>query len=1446
LGVSSKPFQDEMLSFSKEKRFFGKNMLHTPVIRVMALRITCLCILIWVVISKGFTQNVVPNPGFETFTICPPNFNIDMTLECEPWFVPTGGTADYFNACHSGGIVGVPVNMFGTQPAHSGDAYVGGFYYYSSISGYREYVEVQLSEPLVAGTSYVVNLYYSVADLTCPVDQIGIHISTTSLTSASDQPLAVTPQIAYSGGVFSGNDWHLLTGCYVALGDEQFLTIGNFAQDGETTVGTGCPLFSGSTASYIYVDDVLVEVGPPGNEIPFMLADDVTVCDSYEIVAPISNVTYIWEDGSHEQTLTVTESGVYHLTVTNGCDIGTDSIDVEVLYTPDPIDLGEPLVILCSGDVIDYDFDPVLGDYTWQDNSTSASYSIDGPGTYSVTLSTPCGDVEDQIIVIGMDIPDPIDLGMDVTLCPLVEMLLSLDPALGDIVWHDGSTNPDFTITEPGTYAVTVSNICGEVSDEIVVDYYPEPFVIFNVDTIALCEGETTTLSLDPAIGEYFWNDGTAGPEYLVTQPGIYSVTVVNPCGSDNTSIVVDYDFEPIINLADITICPEQLPYHIDLTGWADVELFVWDDGTTDPTFTITSAGNYGVTVSNDCFEVWDFIEVTVEDAEPLVMLPEDTVLCPGEFIILDVGNIPGTYQWQDNNTSSVYEVTQNGIYSVTVTNACGTGSDTVVVNYGDLLPALDLGPDLSLCPGEQVVIDPGIAGVDFLWHDGSMLDTLVVDAGGAVILTISNGCMSVSDSVQITFNAQAPDAGLPAQLSLCTGETVTIETTVDGAIYSWNTGSTASFIVVTEPGQYILTVTNSCGMDIDTTDVIDFGANPIVDLGPDQSICPGETIVFNPGIPGAYQWHDGTSDPVFETNIAGEITVSITNACGTASDTVIIIMLDPIPVLDIGADTSICPGNSVLIAPGIPNVDYLWSDGSTGSSLVSGIAGDIVLAISNACGVSMDTMTISLLPDVPSLDLGVDFTLCPGEVVILDPELNGVSYLWQDGSTASTFTVDQTSQIILAVSNSCGIAIDTVNVTEDSTGPVLELGPDISVCEGETVLLDPGINGVSYLWQDGSTNSTLLVTSSSMIVLQISNACGMSTDSINVVISGLAPELELGPDIVVCEGETVLLDPGLNDVAYLWQDGSTNSSLLVTASSLVVLEVGNACGTDRDTIDVEISGIAPQVDLGPDILLCDGETMILIVDGTGSIIEWQDGSSGPEQLIETSGLYTVSLTNNCGVASDSVNVVVDLTPEPFDLGMDQLICAGDVISLHAPVTSNNLLWSTGSTASVIEVSDAGEYALVISNDCGESSDAIAISINTEMLTNITDQMFAFCKGDELILDVHQLVEAMYLWNTGSTNSQITVNDVGEYSVTITSACDELIENIIIEPGDCVNPEIFIPNAFSPNGDNINDVFRIELDDRDVVAFQILIYDRWGEVVYNSPERLKGDVTLIK
>jgi len=208
--------------------------------------------------------NLVPNPGFETYSACPDAYSeLDHAT---PWFQPSSGTPDFFHSCNAGGSpVHVPNNFIGFQSPQSGNGYAGFFAYYS-LYEYREYVETPLAAPLVPGQTYEISFYVSLAD-NCifAVDNIGAVFSVGPTLAQVITPLLLTPQIRNSVGnpLASKTAWMLIKGSYTAVGGETYLTIGNFYADSQTalTPVNGDPALFYAKSAYYYIDDVSVVEG---------------------------------------------------------------------------------------------------------------------------------------------------------------------------------------------------------------------------------------------------------------------------------------------------------------------------------------------------------------------------------------------------------------------------------------------------------------------------------------------------------------------------------------------------------------------------------------------------------------------------------------------------------------------------------------------------------------------------------------------------------------------------------------------------------------------------------------------------------------------------------------------------------------------------------------------------------------------------------------------------------------------------------------------------------------------------------------------------------------------------------------------------------------------------------------------------------------------------------
>ncbi|MEO5906802.1 MAG: hypothetical protein ABIQ11_08750, partial [Saprospiraceae bacterium] len=638
-------------------------------------------------------------------------------LQATPWASATWGSSDYFHECGNS-VVDVPANFFGSEPAHTGVAYAGGYYRYQPFI-YREYLLAPLTEPMVGGEYYYVSWWTSLADNYCGVSEMGAYFSVDPPPPDGVAPLDVFPQVQANLGYVTETDgWVLIEGCFLANGGEAYITIGNFSDDTETTTDPDC---SNGMTAYYYVDDVTVEQGPPPGTIDVELGGPIVECTSYEIDPGIPDAIYTWSDGSHEPTLTVTESGIYLVTISDGCSVGTDEIEVTILGSA-PVEIGPEEVTLCQGESYEISLDPDAGTYEWQDGSTDEDYSITTGGHYEVTLDDGCELTIDGVDVEVIDLPAPFDLGADTYICEGNQIVFNFDPGLGDFLWQDNSTSPDYIITDAGIYSLTISNICGEYTDEIAVELIEAPDYTLGPEQLFLCDGDTYEIELDEEMGDFIWQDGSDLNYYTISDPGLYAVTVTNSCGTNIQDIEVFFSPLPVVDLGDdLTLCPAQFPIILDAGNDPGVT-FLWQDGSEDSQLTVTDAGIYSVTVSNGCDEISDVIQILVEDAAPDVVLPADQLLCDDETITLGADNILGEYEWQDGSTNLEYVVTSPGVYSLTVTNECGSDADSVVIDFIPALTPPDLGPDVILCPAQlPIVLDGGNdPNVTYDWQDGS------------------------------------------------------------------------------------------------------------------------------------------------------------------------------------------------------------------------------------------------------------------------------------------------------------------------------------------------------------------------------------------------------------------------------------------------------------------------------------------------------------------------------------------------------------------------------------------------------------------------------------------------------------------------------------------------------------------------------------------------------
>lgn len=372
-------------------------------------------------------------------------------------------------------------------------------------------------------------------------------------------------------------------------------------------------------------------------------------------------------------------------------------------------------------------------------------------------------------------------------------------------------------------------------------------------------------------------------------------------------------------------------------------------------------------------------------------------------------------------------------------------------------------------------------------------------------------------------------------------------------------------------------TGTGSCDLAVFKIDFELTQLNALADAAPEDTACVPFTVNFINSSNGVtYFWDlgDGTTDtlaqPSHTYTVPGVYNVMLiatdSAKCNISDTTYLLIDALPSPVVNLGNDTILCTGNSLLLDAGNPGFSFLWSTGAVSQTITVTDSGTYWVKVDNGVCPAYDTIHVT----VPEIDpFPADTVVCKNTILVLDAGISGSTYLWSTGDTSQTIIADSSGLYWVSTMISGCVAGDTVNVLVEPV-PVVNLGNDTVYCQTLSAILDAGNPGCSYLWSTGASSQTINIDSTGTYWVVVSNAGCSAADTIN--ISAVYPP-NLGPDTKMCEQNDITLDAGQTFGSYLWSTGETTQIINVTEpGSYWVLITSPNCSVS-DTINIEKGG---------------------------------------------------------------------------------------------------------------------------------------------------------------------------------------------------------------------------------------------------------------------------------
>ena len=825
-----------------------------------------------------------------------------------------------------------------------------------------------------------------------------------------------------------------------------------------TVVGTDANSCTGTATHAITVNPL-----PTANAGP-----DVSVCAGDNTTFNgTGNGTFQWSPANGlscttcaNPVCTPTGAATYTLTVTNVC--GTANDFISVTYPALPSANAGPDVTICPGGST-----PLTGTgsgtFAWSPNTalscTVCASPVANPTTtttYTFSITATCGTNSDDVTVT---VANPVaGITGNTTVCSGQTTTLTGSGGV-NYSWSTGAiTNPiTANPTASTTYTVIATDGSG-CTDDASITVNPSPLPSANAGTdVSICIGSSTTLTVTGS-GTYLWSpatglscttcaNATANPTTTTT----YTVTVTNNCGSAADSVMVSITTTPSVNAgSDVSFCVGG-SVSLSANGSGGYQ---WTPATglsnatiANPVANPTTTTHYTVTITDVCGTSADSLIVTVNPL-PVVNISGADTICFGTSETL-VASGGGTYVWTGGSTSNSLVVSPTSLtgYTVTVTSAAGcTSSSSFTVNVSPANASVT-GAN-SICSGQSSTLTASGGGT-YAWNTGSSSTSIIVSPTSltnyTVIVTGALGCTkSVTYSVNVT---PQPTASVTASsTTICSGTTATLSAS-GGSTYSWNTGSSASTIVVNPASSTNYTVTVSNGAcSSDASIAVTVNTTPTASVtATASSICIGSCTSLSASGGSTYVWSPGgQTGSVINAcpTSSATYTVTATSANGCTDDATTLINVLPLVNATVTGDSNICVNDpTVLTATG--GGTYLWNPGgaTTASITVNPIAGTgYTVTVSNgACSDAATVfVTVNPLPVVSAT--ASPYTINIGAQTTLTGTSSTGSYTWTPSTGLSSTTdpnpvANPTVTTIYTLStidaNGC-VSVDTVivNVT--------------------------------------------------------------------------------------------------------------------------------------------------------------------------------------------------------------------------------------------------------------------------------------------------------------------------------------------------------------------------------------------------------------------------------
>ncbi len=603
----------------------------------------------------------------------------------------------------------------------------------------------------------------------------------------------------------------------------------------------------------------------------------MNICSGSSVILSTNTfpgVTYQWErngsavNGATSQLHTTTLAGTYRVSQTaNGCSKKSPSISVKIVAGPTATINANGSVNLCNGQTVTLNANTVTGAaYQWLADGvniageTNQSLVVNTSGNYQCRITTTCAALSNVITVTASSMQISISPSTTQNICQgnSVQFSTTNDPG-NSYQWNiDGSAIPgaisdSYSANVSGIYSVSITNGCGtQTSQAVTVNVLPVSAVISPDAAQVICSGGSVNFTANSGFGNtYQWNlngtpiNGATNQTFNANAAGNYSVTVSNSCGVyTSTSVSVSVgsisatispDIAQTICSGDSVLLSANPASGISYQWYLDGNAI---GGANTATYFAKSQGNYTVNIVSSCgSSTSPSVALGVISLSSSITPAATQIICPGSFVLLSANTGNGlTYQWKKDGvlisgaTQSTFLADETGIFTVDVTNSCGTlESNQVTVNAALINSSITPSGTSTVCSGTpQTFSVLPTAGATYQWYRNNVAInnatnvSLNASSSGQYYVKVHlSGCNIVTSNTAILSvqTNTTPVVTVTPGTTLCNGQQATLSSNIySGVAIQWQhekvniPGATSQTYQASVGGQYRVVHTfNGC-----------------------------------------------------------------------------------------------------------------------------------------------------------------------------------------------------------------------------------------------------------------------------------------------------------------------------------------------------------------------------------------------------------------------------------------------------------------------------------------------------------------------------------------------------------------------------------------------------------------------------------------------------------